>query len=240
MHDEHDTDPSAYTLAVTAAIHLVQHYPQDPMTVFAMYCEETYYREMSLSVDHHPCEILELGPPGNSLELHTGPEVGTSDIPPGSSHQSGPITTDPESSNHPSAARKSRQAWSGAMTVRLRRKLSLDLPQIARSLVGSKDQLLETISWAPAAGRHSSRHAEWSLEVEGVPASVNGTLVLSSLEEGSQLELDAKVSVHIPILGSRIESLVATNLSTAIQAEHRFDLSYLAEGSSGDHQPNQR
>jgi len=226
---------------VTAAIHLVQRYPQDPLTVFAIYCEEAYYREKSLAVDHHPCEILELGPPGDPLEVTIGAGAGTRGLPTSSSSTAGPVPADRDRSDNPSATGRSRQASGDGLIVRLRRELSLDLPQIARGLVGSKDHLLQTISWAAAPGDHRGpRHAEWSLEVEGVPASVNGTLVLSGYQQGSQLEIDAKVSVHIPFLGSRIESLVATNLSTAIQAEHRFDLMYLTKSSSARHQSDQQ
>src|SRR3954464_6997160 len=83
-----------------------------------------------------------------------------------------------------------------------RRKVTVDLPGFARKVMSPTNTVLQTDEWAPAddAGR---RVCTYSVEVQGVPSRIDGTVTLAPDGDSTRQDVEAEVKVSIPLLGGR-------------------------------------
>jgi hypothetical protein len=70
--------------------------------------------------------------------------------------------------------------------------------------------------------------ADFSLTVKGAPASLNGTMALTDAGSGSTLNVVGSAAVPIPIFGSKIESVIAAQISELLASEEIYTRSRLA------------
>lgn len=65
--------------------------------------------------------------------------------------------------------------------------------------------------------------------IEGAPANVSGTAVLSPTAEsgGSRLECRLTVQVRIPLIGGKLENFIGAQLANLVQAEQRFTTGWI-------------
>ncbi|MGO1511238.1 MAG: DUF2505 domain-containing protein [Actinomycetaceae bacterium] len=102
------------------------------------------------------------------------------------------------------------------------------IPATYRGLVGDSFVVRIEERWSAAAA-DDSRSAEFSLNVSGVPARVNGTQALRPVDGGTALDYRGDVTCSIPLLGRKIESAVVGAVDTVLEAERRVGLAFLAE-----------
>jgi hypothetical protein len=65
--------------------------------------------------------------------------------------------------------------------------------------------------------------------IEGAPANVSGTAVLSPTAEssGSRLECRLTVQVRIPLIGGKLENFIGAQLANLVEAEQRFTTGWI-------------
>lgn len=97
-----------------------------------------------------------------------------------------------------------------------------DLPSFARSFVGDEILIVQTENWT------SPTSADVRLTIPGKPGEAVGTLQLveSGATTTETVELD--VSVKIPLVGGKIEKLIAGIISSALDVEQRVGREWLA------------
>ena len=109
---------------------------------------------------------------------------------------------------------------------RLKHGVDADVvPPMVRSLI-SGDLVIdrtETLT-AEAPGRYSGTVA---VSIPGTPASASGVVRLVDVEGGSEFVVDAAVTVKVPLIGSRIENMVAGQVEGLLASEAAFTLDYL-------------
>lgn len=96
------------------------------------------------------------------------------------------------------------------------------LPSFATRFVGDEITIVQTEDWTSASG------ADLEVAIPGKPGDMKGTI---SLEEhgGQTVETVAlEVKVSIPLVGGKIEGLVADMLIKALKAENEVGRTYLA------------
>jgi hypothetical protein len=95
------------------------------------------------------------------------------------------------------------------------------IPGFAKKFVGEEIHIVQTEDWtAPEKGNiHVS--------IPGKPGEMAGTALLTEDPDGTTETVNLTVKVNIPLVGSKIEGLIADLLTKALRAEHRVGVAYL-------------
>ena len=104
---------------------------------------------------------------------------------------------------------------------------SKDLPLVVRNFL-SGDIVIERIEiWTrKEPGRYDG---EAQVEIKGTPASAVGGMRLRDLDPStSELVVRTDVTVRVPIIGGKIESVVAEQVKGLLRIETEFTLEWLA------------
>ena len=97
-----------------------------------------------------------------------------------------------------------------------------DLPSFVRTLVGDEIVIVQKETWT------SPSTADMTLSIPGKPGEAVGSLTLTE-SAGTTTELiDLDLSVRIPLVGKKIESLVAGLFRDALDREHEVGVEWLA------------
>ncbi|MFC5995661.1 DUF2505 domain-containing protein [Pseudonocardia hispaniensis] len=69
------------------------------------------------------------------------------------------------------------------------------------------------------------------VEIVGAPASMTGLLRLTDIAEGSEFVIDGTVTVKVPLIGGKMEGVVAASVQELLDAETEFTHEWLARTS---------
>lgn len=97
-----------------------------------------------------------------------------------------------------------------------------------KKLVGSQVLVTETTTWEEASG-DGSRVGRLTMTIAGVPAAIDGPLVLKPAESGAEVNYDADLIVRIPLIGKQVEKMVSSYLNPTIAAWERVGNAWLAQ-----------
>ena len=112
-------------------------------------------------------------------------------------------------------------AGSGTVTVE-QVQAANGLPSFARKFVGDEIEIVQAEDWT------SSTAAELHVSIPGKPGNMVGTITLSESGGTTTETVDLDISVGIPLVGGKIEGLVADMLLKALRTEQRVGRDYLS------------
>jgi hypothetical protein len=116
-----------------------------------------------------------------------------------------------------------------ATVIRCRRTLpTSDLPDFVRPFAAGGLELIETVSWGPAAP-DGARTGDVALAFSSQPLSMTGRLELASTDNGTRALLTADLVAKVPLLGGRIERACEPLVQKALKAEETLGITWLAE-----------
>jgi hypothetical protein len=109
------------------------------------------------------------------------------------------------------------------MTVEINQvQAATGIPSFAKRVVGDEINIVQTEDWTdPAKG---SIH----VAIPGKPGEMSGTALLTEDPDGTTETVNLTVKVNIPLVGGKLEGLVADLLSKALRAEHKVGVDWLA------------
>ena len=96
------------------------------------------------------------------------------------------------------------------------------IPGFARKFVGDEINLVQTESWFDA------ENARVEVVIPGKPGQMTGTVNLSESGGVTTERVQMEIKVNIPLVGGKIEGLIADLLAKALRAEHRVGVKWLA------------
>jgi len=96
------------------------------------------------------------------------------------------------------------------------------LPSFVQKFVGDEIVIVQKESWT------SPTSADVTLSIPGKPGEAVGTLTLTEAGGTTTEVIDLDLSVRIPLVGGKIESLIADLLRKALKAENATGRDYLA------------
>ena len=106
-----------------------------------------------------------------------------------------------------------------ATTVVTRRQLSTEgFPDFARRLVGETVDVVETQRWG-SASPDGSRQAALTVDISGTPVHLTGGVSLTPGGSGTVHAVDGELKANVPLVGGRIEKVVAPVLERAVRLE---------------------
>jgi hypothetical protein len=116
----------------------------------------------------------------------------------------------------------------GARVVTHRHLPTDDLPDFARSLVGSRLVITETYEWA---GRDATgaRGGTLVVHVDGAPITLNARVSLVPSRSRSTLTIAGDLKASVPFVGGRIEKAAAPSITHGLESEGRTGQRWLAE-----------
>jgi hypothetical protein len=109
--------------------------------------------------------------------------------------------------------------------IEISREVPLDVPGFLRGMLGDWNTLLQTERWTEA-GKDAYAN-ELEIEARGVPASMTGTMALSAKGNGCLNEVAITIRATVPLVGGKLEQLVARDTEATLKAEYDFIKTYL-------------
>jgi carbon monoxide dehydrogenase subunit G len=98
-----------------------------------------------------------------------------------------------------------------------------DLPSFARTFAGDSTQAIQREEWADAT-RGTLR-----IEAPGKPTSASGTITLEPDGSGTREVVELEIKVKVPLIGGKLEKLMAEKVSSGMDVEHEVGVAYLKE-----------
>ena len=96
------------------------------------------------------------------------------------------------------------------------------VPSFARKLIGDEITIVQEERWTrPEAG-------EVTMTIPGKPGDMRGTITLVERDGVTTETVDLTVKVSIPLVGGKVEGLVADMLCKALRVEHKVGRDYLS------------
>ncbi len=96
------------------------------------------------------------------------------------------------------------------------------LPAFAKRIVGDTIRILQEEQWT------SAEEADLSVAIPGKPGEMVGTIRLVESGGTTTETVDLSVKVRIPVVGGKVEGLVADMLLKALKTENRVGRDYLS------------
>jgi hypothetical protein len=111
----------------------------------------------------------------------------------------------------------------GGMTVQIDKVQAAEgIPSFAKKFVGDEIEIVQREDWtSPVKG-------EIHVSIPGKPGEIKGTALLTEDPDGTTETVNLSIKVNIPLVGTRIEALIADLLTRAMRAEHKEGVAYLS------------
>lgn len=115
------------------------------------------------------------------------------------------------------------EATDDATTVVIDQHLAVRrVPSYATKFVGDRINIVQREEWT------SDHVADLHVSIPGKPGHVEGTMTLTETDGRTVQRIEAEVSVRIPLVGGKIEPLIAEVLVKALSAEEQVGRDYLS------------
>ncbi len=100
-------------------------------------------------------------------------------------------------------------------------------PDFAKSMIGPKIRVTETIVWSRASV-DGSRTGTITIAIGDAPIGMVGTLRLGPGGTGTRVDVDGELKARIPLLGGKIEKVAEGPVRAAIDKEQEVGRAWLA------------
>ena len=100
------------------------------------------------------------------------------------------------------------QRADGGVVVAVARELPAGAPGFVQRLLPPDARVVQTDEWSAADG-DGVRAGTWTVEIDGVPARLGGTMRLEPATGGTQYDREGAATVSVPLVGGRVERYVA-------------------------------
>jgi len=96
------------------------------------------------------------------------------------------------------------------------------VPSFAKKFVGDEIAIVQTETWS------SPDRADIAITIPGKPGDVTGAARLTETDGQTVETVDLEVRVGIPLVGGKIESMIADILGVGLDVEHKVGVEWLA------------
>jgi hypothetical protein len=96
------------------------------------------------------------------------------------------------------------------------------VPGFAKKIVGDETNIVQEETWT------SATHGDITVTIPGKPGDMKGTAVLVEDGAGTVETVELTVKVKIPVVGGKLEGLIADLLLKALKAENKAGRAYLS------------
>jgi len=97
-----------------------------------------------------------------------------------------------------------------------------DLPSFARPFTGDSTRAIQHEVWTDPLG------GTVRIEAPGKPSDVRGTITLQQEGDGTREIVEMDLKIKVPLIGGKLEKLLAERITAGIEAEHGVGVAWLA------------
>lgn len=102
-----------------------------------------------------------------------------------------------------------------------------DVPPVVKGFVGETLTVTETDTWGPA-GPDGSRTGSLTLDIQGAPVKLTGSLAFGGTADGASLErVSGELKAGIPLFGGQVEKAAEPAVRSAIRVKQRTAAAWL-------------
>ena len=98
-----------------------------------------------------------------------------------------------------------------------------DLPGFARTFAGDSTQAIQRETWT------SATEGSLAIEAPGKPTSISGTIRLEADGAGTKEIVELEIKVKVPLIGGKLEKLMAEKVQSGMDAERQVGQTWLKE-----------
>ncbi len=98
-----------------------------------------------------------------------------------------------------------------------------DLPGFARTFAGESTQAIQREVWLGPTG------GNLRIESPGKPTSATGTIRLEEAGSGTREVVELEIKVKVPLIGGKLEKLMAEKVAAGMDVEHAVGVAWLKE-----------
>ncbi len=106
----------------------------------------------------------------------------------------------------------------GGVRLAVSRELPAGVPGFLQRFLPPDNRVLQSDEWGPERP-DGSRHATWTADIPGAPASVGGAMRLVPADAGCTYVVEGTVSVSVPLVGGRAEKFLRDMLGRLLDKE---------------------
>jgi hypothetical protein len=96
------------------------------------------------------------------------------------------------------------------------------IPSFAQKFIGDSVQIIQRESW------NSETEADLELEIPGKPGYLKGSIQLAVDGEGTIETVSGDLKVKMPVVGGKLEDMIASLLRSALKTEEKVGRAWLA------------
>jgi len=97
-----------------------------------------------------------------------------------------------------------------------------DLPSFARTFAGHSTRAIQREEWDDTTG------GTLRIDTPGKPSSMAGTITLQPDGSGTREVVELEIKVKVPLIGGKLEKLMAEKVAAGMDAEHGVGVAWLA------------
>jgi hypothetical protein len=97
-----------------------------------------------------------------------------------------------------------------------------DLPTFARTFAGDSTRAIQREEWEDSTG------GTLRIDAPGKPSEVKGTITLRPEGTGAREIVELDLRIKVPLVGGRLEKLLADRIAAGMDAEHEVGVAWLA------------
>lgn len=97
-----------------------------------------------------------------------------------------------------------------------------DLPSFARTFAGDSTRAIQREVWEDSTG------GTLRIEAPGKPSEIKGTITLRPEGSGSREIIELDLRIKVPLIGGKLEKLLAARVTAGVEAEHAVGVAWLA------------
>lgn len=117
-------------------------------------------------------------------------------------------------------------AGPGTIAVEMTQAIPAEhLPSIVTKIRPGDLEITRTEDWGPLDGDGAT--GTFTARVTGLPGELTGGLTLAADGPGSTVTLDGRVQVSLPLIGGKIEGVIAERIAELLQHEDEFTAGWL-------------
>jgi uncharacterized protein YndB with AHSA1/START domain len=95
------------------------------------------------------------------------------------------------------------------------------LPSFAKKFAGETTKAIQREEWS------SRDSGTLTIETPGKPTSIKGTITLSGSDTGTVERVDLEIKAKVPLIGGKLESLMADQVREGMDVEHQVGQAWL-------------
>jgi hypothetical protein len=111
---------------------------------------------------------------------------------------------------------------SGGMQVTVDQVQRTPVPAFARRIIGATTRAVQREDWS------DHRNAALVIETPGMPGTMSGTITIQPAGKQAVEVVELEIHSGVPLIGGRLEKLMADLVRKSIQTEHRTGIAWQA------------